>query len=886
MGYTSKQKSGPVYSNISLIKKSLAQSSSGKLPYHEIVLSLKKTWIKSSANDVELFVNLALNAKKSYFQEDENDLWEIKIRENEELNSVINYVRQIARPFKVKEIISMFPNKVSLNECDNYLKSDIRFTELEGTHYWLLSEWSLVNDLIFEYMQKKKIESGQTDELIKKVQIEYKLDTDATIFAPQIDERFNIRKNLISVNLDDNSDDEAIEDLIVPKEIAEEVARASVKLMNWVKSQDEDFKIKDCIPDIFGIKANESAFILYYQAIEEFFTLVSTVARVKKGTYIFLGKAPEIHLDKQGFNNSVHGSVPVIKNAEDLRRSAENHNVSRDDLQKNVQKDNEDSKSYSYNTISYYERVKGYLNVPGSLSEHFSSDEMFGKIKIQVEGFIYECWWIEKDERYTFYGDGIYDFYGDYLIEPGHKLKIENVEKETFNISIIGFDERYKEEQSRYLDIGKIAEESKTVNKSIFTLMCEILATYPSGIHWTQLLDQINGIRSTTKKTVYNLLSQNECFESIASKKGYWKLNITKLSRFYVDEEGKDAELNTEQIIQSDEAEKELGFVNHNRSHIDPYPFDEEYVLPPLYSSFSKWAKKQEGVRFPEAVKRAASKEELTEIITIAYAKLLCKFANSRKLYSIEYMDLVQEGFFAIQNAVKSYNGVNSFSNYLKVWLRQRISRQRADMANLIRIPVHMIEQIDKMDKLIDNSLINYGRLPVQREIADAEIDQRAVNTISLYTIDYVSFEQYWGYVSKQNELLYTNPWFAGEFINNKISRLYYKVTDKQLREDLNKLCDIEEPDNEKCWSDINAEKEVELKVLSEELVNILEHLSKREQDVLRLRFGLDNEEEKTLQEVGDILGVTRERVRQIEKKALKRLLILAKKQELNQFIS
>ncbi|MYL71732.1 sigma-70 family RNA polymerase sigma factor [Halobacillus litoralis] len=885
MGYTNKQKSGPVYSNISLIKKSLVQSPNGKLPYHDIVLSLKKTWIRSSGDDINFFVNLALNAKKSYFQEDENGLWAIKNRENRELNEVIRYVSEIARPFKVKEVISFFPGEVSLNELDNYLKTDIRFTELEGSPYWLLSEWSLVNDLVYDYMQKQKTVSQKIDEVIKEVIIEYKLDTNTTIFAPHIDERFNTVKNLVSVELYEFIN-EFDENIIVPKEISEEIARASVKLMNWVGSQESEFKIKDCIPDVFRIKASENSFALYYQAIEDFFTIVSTVSKVKKGTYVFTGNVSDTRLNKYGFTNSIYGSVPFIKNIEDLYKSSEEKNEEWKLDKRQPPKSIEQKRSYGYTTLSYYERIKGYLNVPSSLSGHFNSEAVFDKLSIQVEGFIYEGWWVFKDDRYTIYGDGINDFYSDYLLKPGHSLKVESNGKETLNISIIGFDERYSEEQSRYLDIGKIAEESKAVNKSIFTLMCEVLATYPSGMHWTQLLDQVMEIRSTTRKTVYNLLSKNECFEKVTSKKGYWKLNIVKLSRFYVDEEGNDAELIIEQIKPPAKTEKIFNPRENKQSYIDPYVFDEEYELPPLHISFSNWAKKQEGINFSDAVNKTTGKEDLIGILTESYAKLLCNFAKSRQLYSVEFMDLVQEGFFAIMKAVENFNGENSFSNYLKIWLRQRISRQRADMANLIRLPVHMIEQIDKLDRLIDRSLTLYGRSPELQEVLEAGLSQNAVNTLPLYTIDYVSFEQFWGYVSNKNELFYTNPWFAGAIINNKISRHNYKVTDKQLQEVLSKLCEIDEQDNEECWATTNVEKEIESKVLSEEVTNILEALSTREKQVIRFRYGLDNSEEKTLQEIGDILGITRERVRQIEKKSLERILVLAKKQKLNEFIS
>ncbi|WP_262393487.1 sigma-70 family RNA polymerase sigma factor [Sporolactobacillus inulinus] len=541
---------------------------------------------------------------------------------------------------------------------------------------------------------------------------------------------------------------------------------------------------------------------------------------------------------------------------------------------------------YFYNTVSYYERVKGYLNLPTQFISNVEKvkDQYFGKLQLEIEKFIYECWWRIKDDKLYCYGDGIFDFYADYIIKPGHRLKIEFKSDDTININLIGIDERYAKEQTRYLDIGKLAEESNSVNKSIFTIMCEVLATYPSGMHWTTLYDKVNELRMTTQNTVTNLLSKNPCFENLQDKKGYWRLNVSKLSRYYINEENKEV-VQTTDLSYKPESNVQRKIINkrdysdrENRSYYkDPHPIDQEYELPPLKDSFRNWAKKQPSIRYNKLVNQAQNQSQLIEIVTKAYSKLLCKFASSRETYSLEYMDLVQEGFLGLYKAIKKYNGKNSFAHYARTWINQRLGRYKIDKSNLIRIPVHMVEEINKLNKFIDEYLINENKFPNKNEVSEAEINTNAYDYISLYTIDYVSFEQYWGYLAGESNLTYTNPWYAGELISSNLYRTYYLSKGKKYKEEIEDLLKIEEQNSEILWTEMSVDTEINEKVLRHILYEFLNKLTEKEKKVLEFRFGLLDNKERTLEEVGEILGVTRERIRQIEKKALNKLRNLKK---------
>lgn len=226
--------------------------------------------------------------------------------------------------------------------------------------------------------------------------------------------------------------------------------------------------------------------------------------------------------------------------------------------------------------------------------------------------------------------------------------------------------------------------------------------------------------------------------------------------------------------------------------------------------------------------------------LVIAIAK---KYVNR----GLQFFDLVQEGNIGLMKAVDKfeYKKGYKFSTYATWWIRQAITRSISDQARTIRVPVHMIEQINKVTRVLRQYMQQYGREPSIQEIAKAlGWPESRVKQVRNVAKDPVSLNAPIG--DEEDTIL-------GELIEDK---------------------EFESPQNITTF-----------KILQKQIGSILGNLPQREQKVIRMRFGLDDGYSHTLEEVGYVFKVTRERIRQIEAKAIRRLKATSKKRKLKDFL-
>jgi RNA polymerase primary sigma factor len=825
-------KNGPVYSNISNINRAFRTFGS-PLHFDLIVDYVRTNWENGRGTPLENaknLVRLPLNAKFYFDTSEEDDHYIRKEFPSEKLNSLYHDLKLNPNPF----LFSLKTISTSMKEIYLDPRFDTISTE-DGAIHIILTEWNLLNDLVYRYMMSQNSCEFPVSDLYREVILKYEIDDPNAYFFPRIDTRFIVsRKNMVSLKFKE----QVIDDLVsvqVTDYIRENVVIQLPLIRDYLIGHDEAIKIRLIIQRFFSIQPHSTLFTTYFEAVKQSLSLLKKVFIINNDSIIHLDPdmvpIPEklkISVNTTNFKE-ITEKVGLLtpEYIEDIRTIKEQKSKTNTD---NPEVKERESLSY---TLRYFDRIQETLS-----AHYFINWIKEGNVKLTFthENEIYPFIFLYDSQQKILYGEHLSNFMIDYDLAPGQKLEFR-LTNNGLTMKLGVFDQRFHSEQMQYEDLVRLAEIKHYGDKSLMQTLAELLILHPSGMHIRQIIQDIKGGTSYTESSIRNTLSTYPFFETIFGKVGYWRFNPRQWQKKYLE--------------------------MPNKKHEQPKIAKNKLVtktIQPLSVKFQKkaYATKNTKRKLTNQQFSMLPKAKFLELAWEYYQYTIYHYAKNTICDMIPLEDAYQQAFFALNRAYDNYipKKGGSFYHYFKNYLFSILRRFKQDNLGIIRIPVHRLEELQKIDHNISTDLL-LGN-PINLDKVDSF-------DYTIYKTNYISFE----------ELFFNETDYSDDDLNASAYSFFSlpSYLNNELDKNLNFVVNIEEPENcEWLWEEKRFEYQSDTKLIIENALKFLKEEVRNERDyeVILHRMGFSTGEELTLEEVAKIYGISRERVRQIESKSLK----------------